>query len=231
MTMRRRAALQAVVWGGYVAISLAMLASFQPLTGSFVFVMVALGALLWAASEGLRAIALRQAWLEGSTRALLLRLALLTAFAYGVGQALGYTGWPLLLALWFGGYATGFWAVFRLRGYCEHVGAHTLSLCEPSPLWRFFVFPHGAWAHQLHHEMPGLPFHRYRDVLRRRGSLGISPGDVFRLFESSPPLASGEVPAVDADANLMRRASLQGLLRTAVIDEQAPRLAAAMEER
>ena len=81
MTMRRRAALQAVVWGGYVAISLAMLASFQPLTGSFVFVMVALGALLWAASEGLRAIALRQAWLEGSTRALLLRLALLPPLA------------------------------------------------------------------------------------------------------------------------------------------------------
>ena len=81
MTMRRRAALQAVVWGGYVAISLAMLASFQPLTGSFVFVMVALGALLWAASEGLRAIALRQAWLEGSTRALLLRLALLAPLA------------------------------------------------------------------------------------------------------------------------------------------------------
>ncbi|MGM9514528.1 fatty acid desaturase family protein [Roseateles sp. DB2] len=161
----------------------------------------------------------------------LLRLALLTAFAYGVGQALDYAAWPLLLALWFGGYATGFWAVFRLRGYCEHVGAHTLSLCEPSPLWRFFVFPHGAWAHQLHHEMPGLPFHRYRDVLRRRGSLGVSPGDVFRLFESSPPLASGEVPAVDADANLMRRANLQGLLRTAVGDAQGPALAAAMEER
>lgn len=78
MTMRRRAALQAVVWGGYVAVSLAMLASFQPVSGSLLFVMVVLGALLWGASEGLRALALRQAWLDGSTRALVLRLVLIT---------------------------------------------------------------------------------------------------------------------------------------------------------
>lgn len=81
MTNRRRAALQAAVWGGYVAISLAMVASFQPVGGSLVFVMVMLGALLWGASEGLRALALRQAWLDGSTRTLLLRLALIAPLA------------------------------------------------------------------------------------------------------------------------------------------------------
>jgi hypothetical protein len=105
MTMRRRAALQAVVWGGYVAVSLAMLASFQAVSGSLLFVMIALGGLLWAASEGLRALALRQAWLDGSSRSLVLRLALITpAAAVGVqltlfainslGLALGLLSFP-----------------------------------------------------------------------------------------------------------------------------------------
>ncbi|PTT88994.1 hypothetical protein DBR42_08695, partial [Pelomonas sp. HMWF004] len=105
MMVRQRAALQAVVWGGYVAISLAMLASFQPVTATFVFVMLALGALLWGASEGLRALALRQAWLDASTRALLLRVALwpplaalaVQAVLYGInvaGLALGLLSFP-----------------------------------------------------------------------------------------------------------------------------------------
>lgn len=105
MTMRRRAALQAVVWGGYVAVSLAMLASFQPVSGSLLFVMLALGALLWGASEGLRALALRQAWLDGSTRALVLHLVLITPAAalavqltlFGInslGLALGLLEFP-----------------------------------------------------------------------------------------------------------------------------------------
>ncbi|KQY85830.1 sensor histidine kinase [Pelomonas sp. Root1444] len=74
--MRRRIALQALLWGGYVAISLAMVANFQPLTGSLVFVMGCVGAGLWAASETLRKLALRGRWLDRSPRALLLRLAL-----------------------------------------------------------------------------------------------------------------------------------------------------------
>ena len=90
MTNRRRTALQVVLWGGYVAISLAMVASFQPVSGSLVFVMVMLGVLLWLASEGLRALALRQAWLDGSTRALLLRLAGLPPLAALAVQATLY---------------------------------------------------------------------------------------------------------------------------------------------
>lgn len=71
MNTRRRAVLQAVLWGGYVAISLAMVASFQRLNGSLVFVMVCVGALLWVASEGLRGLALWQRWLDRSPRSLL----------------------------------------------------------------------------------------------------------------------------------------------------------------
>jgi hypothetical protein len=87
MTTGRRAALQAAVWGGYVVISLGMLASYQAVSASFVFVMVALGGLLWLATEGLRALALRQAWLDASTRGLLLRLAVLPPLAALAVQA------------------------------------------------------------------------------------------------------------------------------------------------
>lgn len=102
---RRRAAWQAAVWGGYVAISLAMVASFQAFSGSVAFVMGVLGGLLWVASEGLRALALRQAWLDGSTRSLLWRLLLvppwvalavqLTLYALNsAGLALGWLSFP-----------------------------------------------------------------------------------------------------------------------------------------
>jgi signal transduction histidine kinase len=76
MDTRRRMAVQALLWGGYVAISLAMVANFQPLSGSLVFVMACVGVGLWAASETLRMLALRRRWLDRSPRALLLRLAL-----------------------------------------------------------------------------------------------------------------------------------------------------------
>ena len=77
MTHRRRFAVQALIWGGYVGLSLAMVAAFQRPTGSVVFVMAMVGAGLWAASEVLRALVLRRGWLERSTGALLLRLAVL----------------------------------------------------------------------------------------------------------------------------------------------------------
>lgn len=94
MDTRRRSALQAALWGGYVAISLAMVASFQPLTGSLVFVMLCLGALMWAASEGLRALALKRAWLDRSPPALLARLALLPPlFALAVQLGLYGINW------------------------------------------------------------------------------------------------------------------------------------------
>ena len=105
MSTQRRAALQALLWGGYVALSLAMAASFQGLNGSLVFVMGCLGGLLWAASEGLRALALRQRWLDRSAGSLLLRMIFMPpVFAVLVqgallvvnrtGLALGWLSFP-----------------------------------------------------------------------------------------------------------------------------------------
>lgn len=77
METRRRMVVQALLWGGYAAISLGMLASFQRLTGAFVFVMAMVSGGLWAATEGLRALVLRRGWLDRPPQALLLRLVLL----------------------------------------------------------------------------------------------------------------------------------------------------------
>lgn len=101
MNTRRRTALQALLWGGYVVLSLAMVSSFQPLGGSLVFVMACVGAGLWAASEGLRALALRRGWLDRSPQALLLRLVLLPPlFALAVQAVLFGINWAGLALGW-----------------------------------------------------------------------------------------------------------------------------------
>jgi hypothetical protein len=68
--------IQCLLWTVYVLISLVMVASYQGLTGSLVAVLVAVGLALWGATEGLRAWALRSAWLDLPPRALLVRLLL-----------------------------------------------------------------------------------------------------------------------------------------------------------
>ena len=105
MSGRKRSVVQALLWSGYVAVSLAMVASYQRLSGSVVFVMVCVGAGLWVASEVLRALALRHGWLDRPPRALLLRLVLLPPlFAVAlqcliflinrVGMSLGLLSFP-----------------------------------------------------------------------------------------------------------------------------------------
>jgi signal transduction histidine kinase len=76
MSTRRRTVVQGVLWSAYLGISLVMIANFGPLSGSMVFVMVCVAAGLWVLSEALRALALRQAWLDLPPPRLLLRLLL-----------------------------------------------------------------------------------------------------------------------------------------------------------
>ncbi|MCY4755902.1 sensor histidine kinase [Pelomonas aquatica] len=94
-----RIAVQAALWSGYVAVSLAMIAAFQGLTGSMVFVMALVGAGLWAASEGLRALALRGRWLDLPPPALLPRLLCTPPLlALGVQLAVYAVNWAGLAA-------------------------------------------------------------------------------------------------------------------------------------
>jgi len=105
MNTRRRSVIQALLWSFYAGVSLAMIANFGILTGSMVFTMVFVGAGLWVASEALRALALRRAWLDLPPRALLLRLLLapwlcalalqeLVYLVNGAGVKLGLLAFP-----------------------------------------------------------------------------------------------------------------------------------------
>lgn len=105
MNTRRRSVIQALLWSGYVGLSLAMIANFGVLTGSLVFTMAFVGGGLWLSSEALRLLALHHAWLDRPPRALLLRLLLvpalfalaLQALIYGVNHAgvkLGLLAFP-----------------------------------------------------------------------------------------------------------------------------------------
>ena len=101
MHSRRRFAVQALIWGGYAGISLAMIAAYQRPTGSLVFVMLMVALGLWAATESLRALALRGGWLERSPPALLLRLAVLPPlFALAVQGLLFAVNWAGLSLGW-----------------------------------------------------------------------------------------------------------------------------------
>ena len=73
-----------------------------------------------------------------------------------------------------------------------------------------------ARLRRIHHEMPGLPFHHDKDVLRARGVQGVSVSDVFRLFASAPPLVSGEIMLAKDERSVMARAHAQGMMRPLV---------------
>jgi fatty acid desaturase len=145
-----------------------------------------------------------------------LKLLLLIVLVRSAAGLFGFERWPLVLLLWFGGFTTSFWAVFYLRNLCEHVGTSTVQLREPSPFWRFFVFPHGIWGHQLHHDLPGMPFHRLREVLFARNAQGVAVHDLFTLIGTSKAIAAGEVPATDDERDLMRRAARAGMVGAVV---------------
>lgn len=68
------------------------------------------------------------------------------------------------MSIWLG----PFWAAFRIRIWCEHVGLsgknHTHNMKKPNVLLRFFIFPHESWLHLAHHNHASLPFYRLRAV-------------------------------------------------------------------
>lgn len=72
----RRSMVQALLWSGYGALSLAFAAAYTPLSSGLVLIMVLVSLALWAASEGLRTMCLRGGWLEKPPGALLTRMLL-----------------------------------------------------------------------------------------------------------------------------------------------------------
>lgn len=59
---------------------------------------------------------------------------------------------------------TGFWAVFRLRIYLEHVDTDETHRVHLDQWQRFLFAPHNIWMHWEHHKHPQVPFYQLPDV-------------------------------------------------------------------
>ncbi|HSJ02993.1 MAG TPA: fatty acid desaturase, partial [Verrucomicrobium sp.] len=93
--------------------------------------------------------------------------------------------------LWVWSIITGFWAVFRIRTWTEHVGvepqgketSHRFSPGwdphSPGVLGKFLFFPHNTYCHYEHHKYPQVPYY-HLPALRK-------------LEESRPVSALGEL--------------------------------------
>jgi fatty acid desaturase len=78
---------------------------------------------------------------------------------------LTFLAWTLWLnclwifGLWAWSVVTGFWAVFRVRTWTEHIevppcGKETSHRFSAGRLARFFFFPHNTYCHYEHHKWP-----------------------------------------------------------------------------
>lgn len=88
MKRGRRWLWQAAFWGGYAAVSLAVIGSFAPLTSGIWLIMALVTIGLFVASEGLRAAALRRGWLDLPGWSLAWRIAVLVPLAAALIQAI-----------------------------------------------------------------------------------------------------------------------------------------------
>jgi fatty acid desaturase len=71
--------------------------------------------------------------------------------------------------LWTWSVVVGFWAVFRVRTWTEHVGLpmegkETSHRFEPGLLGRFLFFPHNTFCHYEHHKWPQVPYYNLPKV-------------------------------------------------------------------
>jgi fatty acid desaturase len=69
-----------------------------------------------------------------------------------------------IFGLWAWSVVTGFWAVFRVRTWTEHVevppcGKETSHRFSAGRLARFFFFPHNTYCHYEHHKWPQVPYY------------------------------------------------------------------------
>jgi fatty acid desaturase len=75
-------------------------------------------------------------------------------------------------ALWAWSMFSGFFAIFRVRTFTEHVGVppagkETSHRFCPGVIVRFFFLPHNTWCHYEHHKWPQVPYYylpRLREI-------------------------------------------------------------------
>ena len=106
--------------------------------------------------------------------------------------------WIPLLLLW--SLATGFWAVFRVRTWTEHVGAPergsgTSHRFRAGPIARCLFFPHNTFCHYEHHLYPQVPYYHLPAVRARcEGPPIVSLRQLFREIAGPVEAAEGRQP-------------------------------------
>ncbi len=86
---------------------------------------------------------------------------------------------------------SGFWAVFRVRTWTEHVGIEmrgkeSSHRFNPGPLGRFLFFPHNTYCHYEHHKWPQIPYYNLPAVRALDQSRPVEPlGALFPVSDRS----------------------------------------------
>ncbi len=98
-----------------------------------------------------------------------------------------------IVSLWILSLLTGFYAVFRLRQWTEHVGVppaghETSYRFKAGAIPRFVFLPHSTWCHYEHHKWPQIPYYNL-PTLR---TLDTSK-QIIRLWELFPIIERGEL--------------------------------------
>jgi fatty acid desaturase len=103
-----------------------------------------------------------------------------------------YFGALWIFFLWTWSLITGFWAVFRVRTWTEHLnvpskGKETSHRFRAGWIARFLFVPHNTYCHYEHHKWPQIP---YYNLPRMRELDGSKPVATFSdLFPRSLPAA------------------------------------------
>ncbi|MBL7671081.1 MAG: fatty acid desaturase [Bdellovibrionaceae bacterium] len=101
--------------------------------------------------------------------------------------------WWMLL-IWFSAVGSSFWAVFRFRLWCEHMGTAGTYRYQANFWHRLIFLPHNIDIHWEHHKYPSIPCWNLPRVRKLITEVPIIPLDeVFTRLEHSSPIPSGTV--------------------------------------
>lgn len=108
----------------------------------------------------------------------------LWAFCFVTFGMVGLLWIPLL---WSVSIITGFYSVFRVRTFSEHVGVpkagkETSHRFHPGTIFRFLFFPHNTWCHYEHHKWPQVPYYNLPKLRKLDSTKPILPlSELFPL--------------------------------------------------